>query len=105
MPKFEEMVSKLLEGADSIGDVTEYVNELTAAHEDEISTRDAVISERDKELETVSNKLREQKLTNYDLIESMGVNGGGNNPNPSDPPAHPDRSEQGITSLFKPKEA
>lgn len=100
---FDDLVAKLSEGVENIGDVTAYVAELQAEHnkalEQEVSIREAKISALNNNLTASQEALKEQKLTNYDLITKTGVSGGTGEPEPATAP-----KAEGINSLFKPKE-
>lgn len=98
---FADIVAKLTEGVDKIGDVEAFTRELQAEHEKELGIRDAKIQTITGELDTHKSTVTALKATNYDLLMGTGVAGGdgGNKPDPK-----PEPEIQGVKSLFKPKE-
>lgn len=98
MATFEELVLKIAEGPEAIGDVEAFTAELKTEHEKVLGVHQTKIGALESELEKAGEREKELKLTNYDLITSKGVNGGANTPEPEAPKA------RGIDALFKVKE-
>lgn len=98
MATFEELVLKIGEGPEAIGDVESFTAELRAEHEKILGVHQTKIGALEADLAKAAETEKELKLTNYDLITGKGVTGGANTPEPEAPKA------QGIDALFKVKE-
>lgn len=96
---FADIVAKLTEGVENIGDVAEFSKQLQAEHEKELSIRDAKIQTITGELDTHQKQVVALKATNYDLLMATGVNGG-----EGDKPESKPEPVRDVNSLFQPKE-
>ena len=99
MPNFDDLIAQLSNGVENIGDVEAFTAELRAEHEKVVDIHTTKIGALEGDIGKLNDTVTSLKLTNYDLIATKGVTGGGDSTPVVEAP-----KEQGINSLFKTKD-
>ena len=90
-----EMLARLKDTENPIEDLDGFISEIVAAHESEISVRDAKVDKTLADLAAEREQLKELKVHNYDLIKRIPAT------KPDDEEAAPEPKVTGINSFFE----